>query len=143
MRFPSSTYRLQLRAEFTFEDAAAIVPYLRDLGIGDVYASPILASTSGSPHGYDGIDPTRLDGPRGGEDGFAALVAAAREHGLGMLVDIVPNHLATSEQNALVVGRAPARARVRARPRRSTSSGTRRASTASCCCPCSAARSPR
>ena len=99
MRFPSSTYRLQLRAEFGFEDAAAIVPYLAALGIGDVYASPILASTSGSPHGYDGIDPTRIDEPRGGAAGFKALVGAAQQQGLGMLVDIVPNHLATSEQN--------------------------------------------
>jgi (1->4)-alpha-D-glucan 1-alpha-D-glucosylmutase len=101
MRLPSSTYRLQLRAEFGFEDAARIAPYLAALGAGDVYASPILASTSGSPHGYDGIDPNRIDEPRGGSDGFRALVAAARANGLGMLVDIVPNHLATSEQNRL------------------------------------------
>ena len=99
MRVPSSTYRLQLRAEFGFEDAAAIVPYLAALGVGDVYASPILASTSGSPHGYDGIDPTRIDEGRGGRAGFESLVAATQANGLGMLVDIVPNHLATSEQN--------------------------------------------
>ena len=99
MRIPSSTYRLQLRAEFAFEDAAAIAPYLAALGVGDVYASPILASTTGSSHGYDGIDPTRIDEGRGGRAGFQTLVAVARANCLGMLVDIVPNHLATSEQN--------------------------------------------
>ena len=99
MRLPTSTYRLQLRTEFGFEDAARIVPYLAALGVGDIYSSPILASVSGSPHGYDGIDPTRIDEPRGGSAGFRALAAAAAESGLGMLVDIVPNHLATSEQN--------------------------------------------
>ncbi len=99
MRIPSSTYRLQLRAEFGFADAAEIVPYLASLGIGDLYASPILASVAGSPHGYDGIDPTRIDEPRGGSSGFRALVAATQAHGLGLLADIVPNHLATSEQN--------------------------------------------
>ena len=117
MRVPSSTYRLQLRPEFGFEDAAATVPYLAALGVGDVYASPILASTSGSPHGYDGIDPTRIDDGRGGRAGFESLVAAARANGLGMLVDIVPNHLATSEENrwwwdVLRRGRESAHARV-------------------------------
>jgi (1->4)-alpha-D-glucan 1-alpha-D-glucosylmutase len=98
-RVPTSTYRLQLRREFGFERAAEVVPYLAALGIGDVYASPVLASTSGSAHGYDGIDPTRIDDERGGAAGFRALVAAVRSHDLGLLVDIVPNHLATSEQN--------------------------------------------
>jgi (1->4)-alpha-D-glucan 1-alpha-D-glucosylmutase len=99
MRVPSSTYRLQLRAEFGFAQAAGIVPYLARLGVGDVYASPILASVEGSAHGYDGIDPTRIDDERGGAEGFATLVSAVHAAGLGLLVDIVPNHLATSEQN--------------------------------------------
>jgi (1->4)-alpha-D-glucan 1-alpha-D-glucosylmutase len=99
VRIPTSTYRLQLRAEFGFGDAERIVPYLAALGVGDVYTSPIMASTSGSPHGYDGIDPTHVDEPRGGIEGFRSLVDRARAHGLGMLVDIVPNHLAASEQN--------------------------------------------
>jgi malto-oligosyltrehalose synthase len=98
-RVPTSTYRLQLREEFGFARAAALAPYLAALGVGDVYASPILASASGSAHGYDGIDPTRIDDERGGEDGFRALVEAVHAHELGLLVDIVPNHLATSEQN--------------------------------------------
>ena len=99
MRVPTSTYRLQLRAGFGFERAAEIVPYLAALGAGDVYASPILAATRGSPHGYDGTDPSRLDDERGGDAGWQALVAAVHAHGMGLLVDIVPNHLATNDQN--------------------------------------------
>src|SRR4029079_11730112 len=90
---PSSTYRLQITDDFTLTDAAAIVPYLTRLGIGAIYLSPILQSTTGSTHGYDTTDVTRIDAGRGGEDGFAALRAAASEHGLEVVVDIVPNHL--------------------------------------------------
>ena len=99
MRVPTSTYRLQLRAGFGFERAAEIVPYLAALGVGDVYASPILAATRGSPHGYDGTDPSRIDDERGGAAGWQALVTAVHAHGMGLLVDLVPNHLATSDQN--------------------------------------------
>lgn len=90
---PVATYRIQLHAGFTFDDAAALVPYLRDLGISHLYCSPPLASAPGSTHGYDVVDPARLDGPRGGEVGFARLRAAAEEHGLGLVLDIVPNHV--------------------------------------------------
>lgn len=90
---PGSTYRLQLHAGFTFEDAAAVVPYLRDLGIDDVYASPSLAAAPGSAHGYDVVDPTRLDDERGGEAGFAVLREALDDAGLGLVMDIVPNHV--------------------------------------------------
>ena len=93
MGAPSSTYRLQITDDFTLTDAAAIVPYLNRLGVGAIYLSPILTSTTGSTHGYDTTDVTRIDPGRGGEDGFAALRAAASEHGLGVVVDIVPNHL--------------------------------------------------
>ncbi len=93
MGAPSSTYRLQITDDFTLTDAAAIVPYLTRLGVGAIYLSPILASTTGSTHGYDTTDVTRIDVGRGGEDGFAALRAAAFEHGLEVVVDIVPNHL--------------------------------------------------
>ena len=89
-----ATYRIQLTADFGFAAAAELVPYLRDLGISHLYLSPILESMPGSTHGYDGTDPTRVSSERGGEDGFRALVAVAHEHGLGVLVDIVPNHLA-------------------------------------------------
>jgi (1->4)-alpha-D-glucan 1-alpha-D-glucosylmutase len=93
---PPSTYRLQVRKSFTLDDAASSVGYLRDLGVGAVYLSPILASTTGSDHGYDTTDPLRIDTDRGGEDGWAALLAAAADAGLQVVVDIVPNHLGIS-----------------------------------------------
>jgi (1->4)-alpha-D-glucan 1-alpha-D-glucosylmutase len=90
---PSSTYRLQLHPGFTFADAAACVPYLAELGVSHVYLSPILGSAPGSTHGYDVVDPSRLDDELGGDDGFAALVETAHAHGLGIVIDIVPNHV--------------------------------------------------
>ncbi|TDT34344.1 malto-oligosyltrehalose synthase [Naumannella halotolerans] len=93
MRAPTSTYRLQLTADFTLGDAAGLVPYLSALGVGAVYLSPVLQATEGSTHGYDVTDPTRIDVERGGESGWRALVEATRSHGLGLVVDIVPNHL--------------------------------------------------
>jgi (1->4)-alpha-D-glucan 1-alpha-D-glucosylmutase len=90
---PSSTYRLQITDEFTLTDAAGIVPYLARMGVGAVYLSPILQSTTGSTHGYDTTNVSRIDVGRGGDEGFAALRSAAAEHGLGVVVDIVPNHL--------------------------------------------------
>ena len=90
---PIATYRLQLTADFGFRAAAAIVPYLRRIGITHVYASPILQSRRGSTHGYDMVDPTRIDEELGGEDGFAQLIAALHAAGLGLIVDFVPNHM--------------------------------------------------
>ncbi|HEY0238055.1 MAG TPA: malto-oligosyltrehalose synthase [Friedmanniella sp.] len=90
---PTSTYRLQINADFTLDDAAALTDYLRELGVGAVYCSPLLRSTSGSDHGYDTVDPTELDPARGGDEGWARLVAAAAEQDLDLVVDIVPNHL--------------------------------------------------
>lgn len=90
---PSSTYRLQLRRGCTLDDAAAAVDYLADLGVGALYLSPILQSVVGSDHGYDTTDPTRIDADRGGEPGWARLLAAARRAGLQVVLDIVPNHL--------------------------------------------------
>ena len=89
-----STYRLQLHAGFTFADAAALVPYLRDLGVSHLYASPILTARPGSLHGYDVVDTTRVNPELGREDGLRGLVAALRAVGLGLIVDIVPNHMA-------------------------------------------------
>ncbi|NYI70464.1 (1-_4)-alpha-D-glucan 1-alpha-D-glucosylmutase [Naumannella cuiyingiana] len=97
MRAPTSTYRLQLNANFTLFDAAATVPYLAELGVGAVYVSPVLAATPGSTHGYDVVDPTRIDPERGGEAGWRALVEATRSAGLGLVVDIVPNHLGVAD----------------------------------------------
>ena len=93
---PSSTYRLQIRKSFTLDDAASLVGYLRDLGVGAVYLSPILASTTGSDHGYDTTDPLTIDPDRGGEEGWAALLSSAADAGLQVVVDIVPNHLGIS-----------------------------------------------
>jgi (1->4)-alpha-D-glucan 1-alpha-D-glucosylmutase len=90
---PSSTYRLQLRREFTLHDAAAIVDYLAELGVGALYLSPVLQAASGSAHGYDTTDPTKIDHDRGGDAGLAELLAAADGAGLGVVIDIVPNHL--------------------------------------------------
>jgi (1->4)-alpha-D-glucan 1-alpha-D-glucosylmutase len=90
---PSSTYRLQFSREMTFPDAVALLPYLDALGVGALYASPLLESGAGSNHGYDVVDPTRVSGERGGEQGRRALVAALRERGLRFVVDIVPNHV--------------------------------------------------
>jgi (1->4)-alpha-D-glucan 1-alpha-D-glucosylmutase len=90
---PTSTYRLQIRAGFTLADAAEIVDYLRDLGVGAVYLSPLLKSASGSDHGYDTVDVTLVDPARGGEAEFELLLQAAERAGLGVVIDIVPNHL--------------------------------------------------
>lgn len=90
---PASTYRLQQRPDFDFTDAREVVGYLRDLGVGAIYVSPVLEATPGSTHGYDVTDPTRMREELGGEDGFRSLTAAAREAGLGVIVDIVPNHM--------------------------------------------------
>jgi len=93
---PRATYRLQLNATFTFDDAAALAPYLARLGISHIYASPIYASAPDSVHGYDVIDYTRINPVLGGEDGFLRLSAALKANGLKMLLDFVPNHMSKS-----------------------------------------------
>jgi (1->4)-alpha-D-glucan 1-alpha-D-glucosylmutase len=90
---PSSTYRLQLSKDTTFGDAVELLPYLDALGVGALYASPLLESGAGSNHGYDVVDPTRVSAERGGEEGRRALAAAVREHGMAFVLDIVPNHV--------------------------------------------------
>lgn len=93
MQIPRSTYRLQIRPGFTLYDAVELVPYLRDLGVDCVYLSPILTAETGSDHGYDVVDPATVDASRGGRAGLEALSRAAHEAGMGVLVDIVPNHM--------------------------------------------------
>lgn len=93
MTIPSSTYRLQVNRNFTLNDAAQIIGYLDELGVGAVYLSPILLSTTGSDHGYDTTDVTRVDQDRGGAEGLERLLTGAGQAGLGMIIDIVPNHL--------------------------------------------------
>jgi (1->4)-alpha-D-glucan 1-alpha-D-glucosylmutase len=99
MRIPASCYRLQLSPDFTLEDARRVAPYLRDLGVGDLYLSPILATRPGSAHGYDVIDPTRVRPEIGGEPALRALAAEAARLDMGLLVDIVPNHMAADHRN--------------------------------------------
>jgi len=102
MTVPISTYRLQIRADFDLFAAAATVEYLHKLGVDWIYLSPLLEAEKGSDHGYDVIDHSRIDPARGGAAGLDALSAAARAHGMGVLVDIVPNHVgvATPADNA-------------------------------------------
>lgn len=90
---PRATYRLQLSPSFTFADATAAIPYLVELGVSHLYLSPILQAAAGSTHGYDVVDPTRVSDELGGEAGFSQLAAAAHAAGLGLLLDIVPNHM--------------------------------------------------
>jgi (1->4)-alpha-D-glucan 1-alpha-D-glucosylmutase len=90
---PSSTYRVQLNADFTFENARAIVPYLAELGVGALYTSPFLRATPGSTHGYDVTDYASLNPEIGSEADLAKLSGALRERGMGLLVDVVPNHM--------------------------------------------------
>jgi (1->4)-alpha-D-glucan 1-alpha-D-glucosylmutase len=96
---PRATYRLQFHEDFTFADAEAIVPYLRDLGISHVYASPLAQARAGSTHGYDALDPTRISRELGGEEGLRSLVVALRAAAMGLILDIVPNHVAASPAN--------------------------------------------
>ncbi|MGQ0622296.1 MAG: malto-oligosyltrehalose synthase [Panacagrimonas sp.] len=91
---PRATMRLQLHRGFDFDAAAAQVPYLAQLGISHVYTSPILGARAGSMHGYDIVDQGRVNPELGGEDGLRRLVACLREHGMGLIADIVPNHMA-------------------------------------------------
>ena len=102
MRVPTSTYRLQVNARFTLQDAAATLPYLHDLGVDWVYLSPLLRAEPGSDHGYDVVDTSMVDPDRGGAEGLAAVSAEAKRLGMGVLVDIVPNHMgvATPRENA-------------------------------------------
>src|SRR5437868_15211352 len=103
-RLPRATYRLQLNAGFTFADARRIVPYLADLGISDLYLSPILKARKGSAHGYDVVDPSALNPELGSEDDLTALHEELRRLGMGLLVDVVPKHMAASGENAWWVG---------------------------------------
>lgn len=91
---PVSTYRVQLTADFTFADAAGILPYLHSLGVSHVYLSPMLEATPGSTHFYDVVDHTRISEVLGGEAGLRDLAWRAGELGLGLIADIVPNHMA-------------------------------------------------
>jgi (1->4)-alpha-D-glucan 1-alpha-D-glucosylmutase len=94
-----ATYRLQLHGGFTLTDARALVPYLSRLGVTHLHCSPLLRSRRGSTHGYDVVDPTMLDPELGTEADLAALHRTLAEHGMGVVLDIVPNHMAASAEN--------------------------------------------
>lgn len=102
MRIPLATYRLQFNSSFGFRAAMGIVPYLHDLGISDIYASPIFRARIGSTHGYDVADHNQLNPELGSEDDFRELVTALQSLGMGLLLDMVPNHMAYSAENPLV-----------------------------------------
>jgi (1->4)-alpha-D-glucan 1-alpha-D-glucosylmutase len=91
---PSATYRVQVQPGFTFADTAARVPYLAALGVSHLHLSPVLEAVPGSTHGYDVVDHSRVRAELGGEEGLRELSRRAREHGLGLVLDIVPNHMA-------------------------------------------------
>ena len=93
---PRATYRVQLHAGFTLDDAASIVPYLDELGISHLYTSPLLQAAPGSTHGYDVVDHGRVNDELGGAAAFERLVDALRAHGMGLVLDVVPNHMAIS-----------------------------------------------
>ena len=97
--FPTATYRLQFNAGFRFSDATAIVDYLSQLGITDIYASPILTSRKGSKHGYDVIDPTQIDPDIGTAQDFEDFQNKLTEQGMRLILDVVPNHMAASSEN--------------------------------------------
>ncbi|WP_328631874.1 malto-oligosyltrehalose synthase [Streptomyces sp. NBC_00356] len=93
---PTATYRLQLQPDFGFAAAAAAVPYLASLGVSHLHLSPILEAVPGSTHGYDVVDHARVRAELGGEQGLRDLARTARGHGLGLVVDLVPNHMAAA-----------------------------------------------
>jgi len=99
MMIPTATYRLQFRNGLTFDRAIGLVPYLKRLGISHLYASPIFTATTGSTHGYDVTDANGIDPAIGGRDGFERMVKALKAEGLGLILDIVPNHMAASLEN--------------------------------------------
>ncbi|MEW1690034.1 malto-oligosyltrehalose synthase [Streptomyces sp. NPDC091265] len=96
---PSATYRLQLQPDFPFSAAEDAVPYLATLGVSHLHLSPVLEAVPGSGHGYDVVDHSRVRAELGGEEGLRQLARTAREHGLGLVLDIVPNHMAADPRH--------------------------------------------
>ena len=99
-RLPAATYRLQVHAGFRLQDAAGVAGYLADLGVTHAYSSPLLRSAEGSNHGYDTVDHAHIDEARGGREGFDGFVTALHEHGLGLVLDLVPNHMGVDDPSA-------------------------------------------
>ena len=99
MRIPTATYRIQFNSAFDFNAARKITAYLAELGISDLYASPIFKARAGSTHGYDVVDPTQLNPELGTQEAFVALIEELKQYQMGWLQDIVPNHMAYDSQN--------------------------------------------
>ena len=99
-RVPAATYRLQVHAGFRLQDAADVAGYLADLGVTHAYSSPLLRSAEGSTHGYDTVDHAHIDEARGGREGFDRFVTALHEEGLGLVLDLVPNHMGVDDPSA-------------------------------------------
>ncbi len=100
-RTPLTAYRLQIRQSFDLDAAAELIDYVHDLGADWVYLSPLLQAEAGSDHGYDVVDHSRVDRARGGHAGLERAAAAAHAHGMGVLVDIVPNHVGVATPAAM------------------------------------------
>ena len=100
---PTATYRIQFSPSFGFQAANSVVPYLADLGISDVYASPIFKAARGSLHGYDVVDPNQLNPELGGLSDLEALASELKKHNMGWIQDIVPNHMAMDSENRLLM----------------------------------------
>lgn len=103
MRIPGSTYRLQFTPKFGFRAAEDIIGYLSELGISDLYASPIFKARRGSTHGYDVVDPTKLNPELGSEADFFALAQEVKNNGMGWLQDVIPNHMAFDHANSMLM----------------------------------------
>ncbi|MFP5261119.1 MAG: malto-oligosyltrehalose synthase [Blastocatellia bacterium] len=103
MHIPVATYRLQFNSDFGFRAAKKIIPYLAELGISTVYASPIFSARKGSTHGYDVTDPNRLNGELGTSEDFDDLIETVHQHGMGWLQDFVPNHMAYDSRNWMLM----------------------------------------
>jgi len=103
LKAPLATYRVQLNRGFGFSDLKSVVPYLADLGVSHIYASPIFKARAGSTHGYDVVDPNVINEELGGKTAFEELINEASVYGLGWIQDIVPNHAAYSLENKRVV----------------------------------------
>ncbi|MBD2179967.1 malto-oligosyltrehalose synthase [Aerosakkonema funiforme] len=103
MRIPTATYRFQFHAGFNFEDAKQIVDYLAELGITDIYASPIFKARKGSSHGYDVVDSNQINPELGTREDFEALVSELQAKNMGWVQDIVPNHMAYDSENSLLM----------------------------------------
>jgi (1->4)-alpha-D-glucan 1-alpha-D-glucosylmutase len=99
LRVPRATYRLQLSRNLTFPEATGLIPYLADLGVSDLYASPLMRARPGSTHGYDVVDPTALNPELGTEEDYGRMVGALHRHDMGQLLDIVPNHAGIGGDN--------------------------------------------